>query len=140
MQIHEFKPGPEQPGRGVRCVEGLSRDHGGVSCGRPEGAPIHQGIGDSRWTVMIPDPHPLENCGPLRFRLVEGESCPTCGTVVAAPQEMPVPERATNLLGEPMWLHPCGRVAAGAGCTGPGCHVCGKVGGWRALYTLRGDA
>lgn len=29
-----------------------------------------------------PDPHPLANCGPLRFSLTSGDTCPTCGTTV----------------------------------------------------------
>jgi hypothetical protein len=38
-----------------------------------------------KWSAMIPDPHPLENCGPLQFALPAGTQCPTCGTVVAGP-------------------------------------------------------
>lgn len=48
------------------------------------------------------------------------------------------PQRATNRYGDPMWLHPCGRVVAGAGTNGrgPACTVCGVVGDWTALYVL----
>lgn len=165
---HNFKPGPEQPDRGVRCIEGLSREHGGVSCGRPEDAPIHRGISD-KYAAMIPDPHPLENCGPLRFALSKACSCPTCGTVVAAPEETPEQallnavdrlapikqdewlNRATDAVGVPLWQHLCGAVEAfppvEAFKSVPfhgGCDHCNsghpKPDDWRAPYTRRGDA
>lgn len=49
-----------------------------------------------------------------------------------------VPQRATNRLGQPMWLHRpdrCGFVFAGDGW--PSCS-CGTPGGWQALYTVAG--
>ncbi|GIF08715.1 hypothetical protein [Actinoplanes siamensis] len=44
----------------------------------------------NRWAAMIPDPHPMANCGPLQMQLSPGVACPTCGTVP------PVPELPTD--------------------------------------------
>jgi hypothetical protein len=35
-----------------------------------------------RWSAMIPNPHPRENCGPLMLALPVGSTCPTCGTKI----------------------------------------------------------
>jgi len=40
---------------------------------------IRPEIGD-KWAAMVPNPHPRANCGPLKFDLPPGRSCPTCGT------------------------------------------------------------
>jgi hypothetical protein len=45
---------------------------------RPAAAP-------DRWSAMIPNPHPLANCGPLLMQLPPGVMCPTCGTVPPVP-------------------------------------------------------
>lgn len=37
-----------------------------------------------KWAAVIPNPHPLENCGPLTLKLAPGDACPTCGTVPPA--------------------------------------------------------
>jgi hypothetical protein len=36
-----------------------------------------------RWPTTPPDPHPQGNCGPLTLPLAVGDTCPTCGTIIA---------------------------------------------------------
>ncbi|WIM97806.1 hypothetical protein ACTOB_001360 [Actinoplanes oblitus] len=46
---------------------------------RPEAPPV------DRWSAMVPDPHPMANCGPLTLPLPPGTLCPTCGTIPPVP-------------------------------------------------------
>lgn len=47
-----------------------------------------------RWAAMVPNPHPMANCGPLQLALPAGTTCPTCGTLIEAPEAAPTDHRS----------------------------------------------
>ncbi len=53
-----------------------------------------------KWRVMIPDPHPPSNCGPLQFDLPPGVRCPTCGLDPEQDKPTPASPRLIPLLAE----------------------------------------
>lgn len=100
-----------------------------------------------KYARMIPDPHPMSNCGPLAFRLVPGMRCPTCGVLPVVDASAYITDIAQTYAGldreraEQVTHLTAQRNALGTyiGCDGPVCRAAeGRIERDNAGHKLQG--